>query len=218
MNKNLVKIFLFDDNNIYRKGLKLLLNRKPGYRVEGEAGNSEELFNALEFCVPDLIIINTSLLPVELNKIFLKLNGDYNTPFICFVVNDSKSGLFEYMKFGASGILSKENTTEQLFEAIDTVVSGEKYLHGPVSRITSKIIQHAHNAHFDSHDFSELSDREIEVLKRFANGFSYKEIGLQLHISPRTVETHKNNILSKLGLLTTADMIKYAIRHELIDL
>jgi DNA-binding NarL/FixJ family response regulator len=120
------------------------------------------------------------------------------------------------MKSGADGILGKNNTADQLFEAIDVVISGEKYINGPVSKITSKVLHHADD--YDKRDFAGLSERETDVMKLFAAGYSYKEIGIQLHISPRTVETHKNNILSKLELESLADMIKYAIRHELIEL
>lgn len=216
MKTNPIKIFIVDDHKILRKGLKLILNKKQGYMVVGEAENATALFSEIAVSPPDLLIINNSLPSVELETIFQTLKDEYSIPFICLIVNPRQTGILECMKNGAGGILGKNNTTDQIFEAIDTVISGEKYIDGRVSRITSKILHHSYN--YDKLDFSGLSEREIDVLKLFAAGYSYKEIGIHLHISPRTVETHKNNILSKLGLVSLADMIKYAIRNEMIEL
>jgi two-component system response regulator NreC len=216
MKTNLVKIFIVDDHKILRKGLKLILNKKQGYRVVGEAETATALFSGIAISPPDLLIISNSLPADELEIIFQKLREEYSIPFICLMVNLRHPGIFECMKSGAGGILGKNNTADQIFEAIDVVISGKKYFDGQVSKITSKILHHADD--YDKRDFAGLSEREIDVLKLFAKGNTYKEIGIQLHISTRTVETHKNNILSKLELESLADMIKYAIRHELIEL
>lgn len=218
MKKDTIKVVIVDEFKIYRQGLKLLINRKNGFEVAGEAGSEDELFMVLELCRPDVLIINVSMAGVEHEKLFSKLKNDYRIPYINLFFNSTQSGILRCIKNGASGILDKGSSADELFEAINAVVSGDQYLNGPVSRITSKIIQHAHNNHYNYHDFSGLSDREIDVLKLFAKGYSYKEIGKQLFISPRTVETHKNNILKKLNLGTMVDLVKYAIRHELIDL
>jgi two-component system response regulator NreC len=216
MKTNPIKILIVDDHKILRKGLKLILNKKQGYRVVGEAEYATELFSGIAMSSPDLLIISNSLPSVELETIFQKLKEEYSIPFICLIVNLRQPGILECVKSGAGGILGKNNTVDQIFKAIDVVISGEKYIDGRVSKITSKILHHDDN--YDKRNFTGLSDRETDVMKLFAKGYSYKEIGIQLHISPRTVETHKNNILSKLGLVSLADMIIYAIRNELIEL
>jgi len=218
MRKNTVKVIIVDDNRIYRKGLKSIINRKAGFQVTGEAEGVQELSLALENYKTDVIIISVFIGASEQERIFSLLRNRNQFPFICFGLNNTQAGILGCIRNGASGILKKENSTDHLFEAIKTVIKGDQYFNGPVSRITSKIIQHAHNEHYNSHDFSGLSEREIEVLKLFANGFTYKEIGEKLFISPRTVETHKNNILSKLNLVTLVDLVKYAIVHELIEI
>ena len=119
---------------------------------------------------------------------------------------------------GAKGIIWKDSTSDQLLEAVDTILAGDRYLNIPEALITKQVIQHAYEEHSGEYNFDDLTNREQEVLKHFARGLSYKEIGLSLGISPRTVESHKNNILAKLDLSSVNEMIKYAIKHNLIKL
>jgi len=214
-----IKIFIVDDYNIFRSGLKLILEKHKNFKVVGEALNSNELFNVLDKVQPNVIVLNLTLPHKHIISITKKLFKKY--PEIAVVL--LTFGAVEYVILeciinGARGILWKESSPEQLVEAIVTVASGERYLDIPESKMVSKVIQHAHSHHYDDHNFTEISDREEEVLKLFTKGYSYKQIGIELNISPRTVESHKNNILSKLNLQSVTEMIKYAIRHNLVEI
>ena len=213
------KILIVDDYNIFRSGLKLILENHTNFEVAGEALNPDELFKQLENIQPDVIVINLMLPQKHIFSITKKLAGKHpDIPLILLTVGANEFIILECVVNGARGILWKESTTEQLIEAINTVAAGERYLNIPESKMVSKIIKHAHNDEFDENNFSEISDREQDVLKLFANGYSYKKIGEELNISPRTVESHKNNILSKLNLQSVTEMIKYAIKHNLIEM
>lgn len=213
------KLLIVDDYNIFRSGLRLVLEKHINFEVVGEALNPKELYDLLVKVHPDVIVLNLMLPQKHILSITKKLFKKYpNIPFILLTFGALEYVILECVVNGARGILWKESTSEQLIEAIETVVSGERYLDIPESKMTTKIIQHAHNNHFKNHDFSELTEREQEVLKLFAEGYSYKYIADRLNISPRTVESHKNNILIKLELDSIVAMVKYAIKHGLIDL
>lgn len=212
-------IFIVDDYNIFRSGLKLILEKQENFHVVGEALNPKDLFDSIDTLQPDVIVLNLTLPSMHILAITKRLYKKYpKIPFIILTYGAAEFLILECVIHGARGILWKENTPEQLIAAIKTVLAGERFLNIPESKMTSKIIEHAHNNHFKNHDFAELSEREQEVLKLFAEGYSYKYIADKLNISPRTVESHKNNILIKLELESIVDMVKYAIKHDLIEL
>ncbi|KOH43423.1 response regulator transcription factor [Sunxiuqinia dokdonensis] len=213
------KILIVDDYNIFRQGLKLLLEKHENFKVVGEALNANDLFEILKQTRPDIIVMDLMLPQKSVVAISKKLNREYpNIPLLIITVNAIEYTILQCVINGARGLIWKNNTPEELILAIETIVAGERYFEIPESAMVSQVIQHAQLVLPEVHQFIEVSDRELEVLKLIADGHSYKEIGQILHISPRTVESHKNNILSKLKLNTTADLIKYAIKHQLIEI
>lgn len=212
-----VRIIIVDDYNIFRSGLKLLIESEERFDVIGEALTSDDLFKQLVTVQPDVIVLNLMLPQKDILSIIKKLHKKFpDIPLILLTVGAVEFLILECVINGARGILWKESSIEQLHESIETVVSGEHFLDIPESKITSKIIHHANRTGTLDYDFSKLSEREHEVLLLFAEGYSYKAIAEQLSISPRTVESHKNNILSKLNLFSVVDMVKYAIKHSII--
>lgn len=214
-----IRIIIVDDYNIFRSGLHLLLEKSKKLEVIGEALDSTELFKILKSEQPDVILLNLTLPHKQILTIIKKLHKKYpDIPYVLLTYGANELVVLESVVNGARGILWKESTIEQLHESIETVYSGERFLDIPESKLTSRIIHHVNSEKTIDHNFAELSEREEEVLLLFAEGFSYKSIGEQLNISPRTVESHKNNILSKLDLYSVVDMVKYAIKHSLIEI
>jgi len=214
-----IKILIVDDYNIFRNGLKLLIESNSAMQVTGEVSNQSELFKMIEIKQPDVVVIALALAENQVINFIKRLVNEYSSiPFVLLIFNAEEPLILECIKLGTKGILWKNSTPEQLIEAIETVASGGIFLNVPESKIKSKIIRHAYNNHPNSFDFTTLSERETEVLVLFGEGLSYKEIADKLNISPRTVESHKKNILSKLKLHSIADMIKYAIKHDLIEI
>jgi two-component system response regulator NreC len=214
-----VSVIIVDDCPIIREGLKLLLTKHEYIKVAAEVNNIAELSDELKNNIPDVIFINLVNKPVEIMKEIRVLNRK-NPGLSCILLTSHATNHFvlDYIEQGVHGILNIDSNTDEMHSAILSVAAGEPFISLPLSRIKSKIIQHAHNENTNQINFNDLTDREQEVLKLFAEGLTYKEIGDKLFISPRTVETHKNNILNKLELKSVADMIKYAIKHELINL
>ena len=176
-----IRVLIVDDYNIFRSGLKLLIESEDKFDVIGEALTPDDLFKQLQSDQPDVIILNLMLPQKDILSITKNLHKKYrDIPFILLTVGAVEFLILECVINGARGILWKESTKKQLHESIETVVSGERFLEIPESKITSKIIHHANNSDSSDHDFSELSDREHEVLIMFAEGYSYKAIAEQL--------------------------------------
>jgi DNA-binding NarL/FixJ family response regulator len=162
----------------------------------------------------DLLLPQKSVIAIS-----KKLNREYpDIPLLIITVDAIEYTILQCVIHGARGLIWKSSSPEELISAINTIVAGERYFKIPESKMVSQVIRHAQLILPEVQHFIEISNRELEVLKLIADGYSYKDIGKKLNISPRTVESHKNNILSKLKLNTTADLIKYAIKHRLIEL
>ena len=218
------QIILVDDNPLFRQGLKLILENTGKFDVIGEASDEIQLFNILSKIEPELILINLMSSGNEILKIVKKLKIDFSSiPFLIIADGASEFLIHECIINGAKGIIRKEDTPKQFLEAIENIINGEYLLNVPVNlQVNEKstppreFIQY-YKLKSNKNGFSMLSDREIEVVKLFAEGCSYKTIADQLHISPRTVESHKNNILAKLNLNSIVDLAKFALKHKLIE-
>lgn len=212
------KILIIDDYNILRAGIKLLLEKYDNFNVVGEVSNPEELLKKLETQESDIIVMNLMLPAKSVVKISKILNEKYSQiPYIILAVNASEYLILECVINGARGIIWKENSSDDLAHTIESVISGERFLNIPESYLVARTIDHAQKLSGNwPLKVDEISNREQEVLSLIAKGYSFKKIADQLHISPRTVESHKNNILSKLDLNSTAEMIQYAINHNLL--
>lgn len=214
------KILIIDDYNIFRRGLKLLLEKNNDFEVVGEALNGKELFELLEKVKPDVIVMDVMLPEKSVVSITKKLNKEFPfIPFIIITVSVIEHTILECIMNGAKGLIWKESTPDELIQAIKAVAAGESYLQAPAAATGNGI---SGNNFLEingspNENFIQLSARELEILKLIAGGFSYKQIAKKLFISPRTVEAHKSNILSKLGLKTKAQAIHYALKNNLID-
>ena len=211
------RIIHVDTSTILGEGLKLLIKNAKEFEVS-LASSSKDLFAQIAIQRPDLIILNLLMPKDQLISIYQKLNQEYSDiKFIVIAANNDEYIVLESVFKGARGVIWSETSTEEFIGALHTVLAGDRYLKIPESRILKQVVKHAYEDHMYDSKLNELSNREQEVLKFFVKGLSYKEIASNLNISPRTVESHKNNILSKLELSSVNEMIKYAIKHGLIE-
>jgi DNA-binding NarL/FixJ family response regulator len=152
----------------------------------------------------------------ELTKLLIQDNPQ--SKIIILSALTDEDSVMKAIKAGAKGYLSKDAGTDELLIAIKSVYNGEEYFGGQISKIVFRSYTKLFNQDKHSTESPLLSERETEILKCFADGLTYKETADKLFISPRTVETHKNSIMSKLGLKTLADLIKWAIKNNIIQL
>lgn len=215
----MIKLLIVDDHALVRDGLKSMLSTNPDIEVIAEASNSEEAHIGLKESKPDVILMDIMLDDengIEVAKEIKEVSPETKVLFLSMDV--SEKFISEAVKTGAEGYLPKDIKKEILIEAINKVHNGGKYYSERVSEIILEKIYSDSQPNADSNKSKSLSKRETEVLKLIANGISNRDIAEKLFISVRTVDAHRNNILQKLKLKSTAELVKYAIREELISL
>ena len=210
-----IKVLIADDHQLFREGLVNLITSAPDIEVIGEAKDGMEATKKAKKLKPDLILIDIGM-PVmngiEATRVIKK--DDPQIKIIAVSMHSDRQFVKGILEAGADGYLLKNCTYRQLIDAIQSVVSGKKYLSDD---ITEMVIQGYLDPEDESESKTDLSEREVEVLKLYAEGKSTREISERLFISVKTVGTHKQHIFEKLGIKSNADMIKYAIKEGLIQ-
>lgn len=216
-----VKIIMVDDHQIVRDGIKALISDESWIDIIGEASNHRELFSLLETQKPDLIMLDISMPEMSGIEIARKLTEERpEIKLLMLSMYMSEEFITNAIEAGAKGYLTKTTTQEEILNALKTIVEGGEFYSDSVSNILLKsFIKKTQNKTSESKEEAiSLTKRENEILKLFAEGLSNKEIADKLFISIRTVESHKNNIMQKLELKSTVELIKYAIRNKIIEL
>jgi two-component system, NarL family, response regulator NreC len=211
-----IKVLIADDHQLFREGLVNLISSAPDIEVIGEAKDGLEATKKAKKLRPDLILIDIgmpNMNGIEATKTIKR--DDPGIKIIAVSMHSDRQFVKGVLEAGADGYLLKNCTYRQLIDAIQSVVSGKKYLSDD---ITEMVIQGYLDPEEESENKNDLSEREIEVLKLYAEGKSTREISERLFISVKTVGTHKQHIFEKLGIKSNADMIKYAIKEGLIQL
>jgi DNA-binding NarL/FixJ family response regulator len=212
-----IKLLIVDDHLIIRDGIKMMLKKTPDFEVIAEASNGRE---AIEYLSNNKGVIDVVLMDISMPE----MNGIETTQIITDNYNDievlaltmhvEETNIIDMLKAGARGYILKESGVGELVVAIKNVYNEKNHYSNEVSITMINALMNGKST--DTSKPSELSDREIEVLSHIAEGLTNKEVGKILNISGRTVETHRRNILAKLDLKNTAEMIRYALEHKLV--
>ncbi|WP_256757410.1 response regulator transcription factor [Cohnella sp. WQ 127256] len=215
----MVKILLVDDHAVVRSGLKLLLDGKNDMSVIGEAADGDEAIQTAMELRPDVVLMDLNMphgkdgltATTELKKLLP------DVAVLVLTMHDDDEYLFRAIHAGASGYILKSAPHEELVTAIQSVATGNAYLY-PIAtkRLMTEYIEKIKKGETPS-TYETLSDREKEVLALIAKGYSNKEISEQLILSVKTVESHKSNLMGKLGLKTRPDLVKYALKKGLLS-
>jgi len=213
-----ITICITDDHKIVAEGISAFLVGNDKYELVCASKSGNELLGKLKKEQPDVILLDIKmpgLTGIQIAKIITK---DYpNIKIIFLSSNDDSESLNNAIKAGGVGYLSKDVEEKEFIYALDKIVNGEKYFSKGIQQsLFNSFVENTQN----QDDFRDevLSEREVEVVKYISEGLSYKQIAEKLFISARTVETHKKNILKKLELKTTVDIVKYAILNGIADL
>jgi two-component system response regulator NreC len=213
-----IRIIVADDHQIVRQGLRLLLEAEPDMEVIAEADNGRKVLRKAQELLPDIIIMDLSM--PELNGIEATrqiLSGVPETKVIALSMHSDSLFVLNMIKAGASGYLLKDCALEELIKAIRTVVSRKTYLSPGISDILIRDFVTGWQT-TSSSAFSVLSTREREVLQLMAEGKTTNQIADGLCVSVKTVEAHRKQVMTKLGIHSVAELTKYAIRQGLTSL
>ncbi len=212
------KIIVADDHKIVRDGLRALLERQQGMEVVAECDNGRTTVKLARQIKPDVVIMDIGM--PDLNgidatrQITSEIQG---IKVIGLSMHSDRRFVAEMFKAGASAYLLKDCAFEELSHAVRVVLSGQIYLSPEVAGpVIEDYVRHISNS--GASGFSVLTAREREVLQLLAEGSSTREIASQLHVSIKTIETHRQQMMSRLHIHNVADLIKYAIREGLTSL
>jgi len=208
-----MRIFIADDHGIVREGLRSLIEKEPDMEVVGEATNGLEAVELAKQLAPDVVIMDISM--PDLNGIDatrLILSEDPKVKIIVLSIHAEKHIVKEVLSAGAAGYVLKTYLFEELSRALRSVLANGYYLSPKVTSIVvGEYLDDSVNVR--ARDLVQLTGREREVLQLIAEGRTSKQIALMLHVSPKTIETHRRKLLEKIEASGVAELTKYAIRE-----
>jgi two-component system response regulator NreC len=210
-------ILLADDHKILRQGLRKLLEEEPGFQVVADTGDGLEAVRLAEIHEPDVLVLDIMMPGLNgLDAIRSIRQRSSRTRIIILSMHGNESYVVEALRLGASGYVLKESSSSELIQAVHAVMDGHRYLTSSLAeRAIDTYIEKAGQTFTDSYDL--LTEREREVLHLAAEGHSNGEIAERLVIGVRTVETHRANVLHKLGLKNQSDIVRYALQRGLLS-
>lgn len=213
-------VLIVDDHPLFREGLKSLLARHSGFEVIGEAGNGNDGLKKAKKLGPDLVVMDISLPDQSGIEVTSKIRSLLpETRVIVLSMHTKIDYITEAFRQGATGYVVKESATEKLMECLEIVSKGEYFIDSSLSHKVVKSLMEldARERKVTDAGYNTLTPREQQVMRLIAEGHSAKQIAEELFISPKTVENHRSNIMSKLELHSTMELVRYAARLGLID-
>ena len=211
---------IVDDHPLFREGVKALIENTPHFTVVGEAGNGKEALAMAKALKPDLVLLDLSLPDqsgVEVTRQIRTLLP--NTRVIIVSMHSKVDLVTQAFRAGATGYVVKESASEKLIEGMEAVSKGDYFLDASLSqKVVSKLVESSNKASksVDTR-YESLTSREQQVLRLLVEGLSARQIAETLFISPKTVENHRTNIMNKLDIHSTMELVRYAAKLGLID-
>lgn len=212
-----IKVFIADDHKILRESLVILLSQKENIEVVGEAADGQEAYSKIIKLKPDIAVLDISI--PQLNGLDLAAKLKQETEDIKIVIltmHKTEDFVSRALCMGVKGYVLKENALEELLQCIETVYNNKMFLS---QNITQMVVDgFINDCQKKSRSGAEaISTREREILQLLAEGASNKDISGMLSLSIKTVETHRANIMRKLGFRNVADLVLYAVRNHIIE-
>lgn len=196
-----------------RNGLKLLLETNAGFKVIGEAANGKEAYRLVQELQPNILIMDIIMDGLDgIDAAKAITNSGFNN-IIMLSVHAARCYVSEAVQAGVRAYVLKQSTFTDLVRAIERVLSGKKYFSPQVAELAKSCEQEAEVIALTP--INHLTSREKDVFYLLAQGFTNAEIAQELYVSRRTIETHRNQIMRKLGLHRTVDLVFYALRHDI---
>lgn len=212
---NEIKVLVTDDHQIIVDGLKSLLNNSADFKVIGEANNGREALKIIENVEVDVVLMDIDMPVMNGIETLKEIRRRRLEVKVIILSMHHEAGMIKSLiDLGAMGYLLKSSPQEELAAAIRKVATGQQYFSTQVTLSLLNKPQNSNNA--ESESAGLLTERETEIIKLIAEGFSNKEIGAKLFISHRTVDTHRTNLMKKIQVENIAGLISYAIKNGIV--
>lgn len=211
----MIKIVTVDDHKIFRDGIIALLSAEDGMQVVGDVEGEQPLFEFLAKEKVDVVLMDINMRHSNGIQVTARLKREKpDIKVLAFSMHNQVDYVIQMLEAGASGYLLKDAGKEEMIRAIKVVASGDSYYSSEIAMLILQALNKKNEPAEERN--SVLTKREIEVLKLIANEYSNPEIAEKLHISVRTVDTHRRNLLEKLQVKNTAGLVKYAIKNGML--
>ncbi len=213
-----IRILLADDHTILRAGLRMMLNAQPDFEVVGEAQDGRQAIQEAQKLQPDVILMDITMPDmngIEATRQIKKLLPE--TKVLVLTMHEHDEYVFQALRAGASGYMLKEAADTDLISALRVIQNGQFYLSPTAQSVmVGDYLQRVRTGE-EKDSYSNLTEREREILKLVAEGYTNNQIAERLIISPKTVDTHRTHVMDKLNLHSRAELVKYAMRRGLLE-
>lgn len=213
-----IRILLADDHTILRAGLRMMLNAQPDFEVVGEAQDGRQAMQEAQKLQPDVILMDITMPDmngIEATRQIKKLLPE--TKILILTMHEHDEYVFQALRAGASGYMLKEAADTDLISALRVIQNGQFYLSPTAQSVmVGDYLQRVRTGE-EKDSYSSLTEREREILKLVAEGYTNNQIAERLIISPKTVDTHRTHVMDKLNLHSRAELVKYAMRRGLLE-
>jgi DNA-binding NarL/FixJ family response regulator len=213
-----IRVLLVDDHAILREGIKALLEKQDDIEVVAEAADGREAIpKAVQFR-PDVVVLDISMPTMdglESTRQMKRENPDIKV--LVLTMHDNEEYFFQLLRAGASGYVTKKSVSRELVSAIEAVYRGESFFCPSMAKFLLSDFLRLDKA-VENTGQEELTPREREIVKLIAEGYTNQQIADLLHRSVKTIESHRSNILRKLGIHDSIELVKYAVRKKLIEI
>lgn len=211
-----IRVVVADDHTILREGLVALLNRSGDCQVVGQAEDGASAVELVLRTEPDVVVLDISMPRLNGIEVVRRLSKELeHTRILVLTMHTEEEYVLHVVRAGAAGFLLKDSATEELLSAVRALASGRGYFGTHASKILAEQFQRPQARIEDP--YRDLTDREREVFHLIVEGMTTKEIARQLDISAKTAENHRFRVLDKLDVRNTAELIRYAVKHGLLD-
>jgi DNA-binding NarL/FixJ family response regulator len=211
----LISVVIAEDHDVTRQGLQAVLTNRFEARIAGTTGDGVEVLPLVEEHDPDLLILDLGLPGLRGLEVLKRIDQrDLSVQVVVLSMHEDDAYVVEALRHGASAYVVKGSPMQELLEAIRAAMNGERYLS---SNLPDSALDPPDPDQEPSDRYDTLTDRERDVLQLIAEGLTSKEIGERLHISPRTVDKHRQNLKAKLELRNTAELTRFFLEHSSSD-
>jgi DNA-binding NarL/FixJ family response regulator len=212
-----IRVLVVDDHTIVRDGICALLRLAGDIEVVGEAANGREALEMAKKLMPDVVLMDIAMPNMDGLEATRRIRKEFpKVKVLVLTQYDDKEYVFPVIEAGASGFLSKTAASSELVSGIRSVYRGDSFLSPSAARILVEDYQQEASIRKEQDPYKQLTDREREILKLLAEGYTTRKIADMLVISVKTVEGHKTNLMSKLDIHNRTDLVKYALRKGII--
>jgi len=213
----MAKILIADDHIVLREGLRALLDSFEQWNVVAEASNGFEVLDLVEKHTPDLVILDLTMPKLSGFETISRLCKMQHVPAILVLsAKDDETSVGEAIKAGASGYLPKTSEQTELAFAITSLLKGQRYISPSIAGAVINAQERSIDGGVSS-PLALLSSREREVMKLLAEGAPNRDVAKLLHVSPRTIDSHRANIMKKLGIKSNAEIVQTALKYGMIE-